>query len=742
MGEKMNNKFYTSIFSKSAAYLLVTLLLALTLNACGAKPMEVVPAIQDTPIVAATDVATATPEKQTYEANGMTIYLNVEFPQTPATMEVYTAHDEQLATVESVRALAKQFKMNGPIYELDMQSGIPGGMLGSEKEYLVVDGNQQLRVRSDKYFTYTPNYVSRTSNLFIPNPPDAEVAIKEFMQAYGFDSAYRIEQSDIFSYAALWLSPDGFDLRYGSMQFNGLRFYFDKNGIAQVDANLLDYDQTASMNIISAEEAFQKYLDADNPYGYFQSGGGGGFSMVGDKIIKPEDFKKWTRVRPLDESLTYNGYLSSTGKSVDGGAPFILLDGYSVVGNVSDIPENIQSTYIEARGQFHAVNGVKTFELESWKKYGGFEERISGTLRHEGDQFILDSLDGKKYLLQDVPADISLPMEYAFISGVTRGDIFDWQTIDNGGGGVGGGGGGEIGFYKINFSGTPVPFPAPTPATATPEPVLKSVEGLRGTLQVNLFPQMDGSQRVNYVFLPYDGEYSGMYLHLQGIVDDTIKNYHNRPIDIWGTVDVSNGQIMVDRYENPFPDLKFEAVNGSQKLETVEGQPVTLVTAKDGVKYIVLRTFGAPEAMQLSDPAFVPDPNSPASVPSPNADNVIYEALIVPGETLLGYPGMRVFNSAPGMVDGKPKTMSIMNVLPNILPGPPPPTSMTIEKIELAYFAPDRRYSNSQASSAPVYVQPVWRFYGHYNDGNAFEILIQALKPEYLLPEVDAATTP
>jgi hypothetical protein len=97
-----------------------------------------------------------------------------------------------------------------------------------------------------------------------------------------------------------------------------------------------------------------------------------------------------------------------------------------------------------------------------------------------------------------------------------------------------------------------------------------------------------------------------------------------------------------------------------------------------------------------------------------------------------------VFNSAPEIVDGKPIEISIMSDQPNVFPGLPPPTAMTVEQIELTYFTFDQHYPqyayDGQLLSDPFYVQPVWRFSGHYDDGSAFEIFVQALKQEFLLP--------
>jgi uncharacterized protein YigE (DUF2233 family) len=63
----MIKQLCATVFKKSAVYLLATLLLVLTLNACGAKPVGVVPTQQP----AATITSTSMPEGKTYDWNGM-----------------------------------------------------------------------------------------------------------------------------------------------------------------------------------------------------------------------------------------------------------------------------------------------------------------------------------------------------------------------------------------------------------------------------------------------------------------------------------------------------------------------------------------------------------------------------------------------------------------------------------------------------------------------------------------------
>jgi predicted O-linked N-acetylglucosamine transferase (SPINDLY family) len=68
------------------------------------------------------------------------------------------------------------------------------------------------------------------------------------------------------------------------------------------------------------------------------------------------------------------------------------------------------------------------------------------------------------------------------------------------------------------------------------------------------------------------------------------------------------------------------------------------------------------------------------------------------------------------------------------------PPQATIENVELVYYISDPHYI--VPDTAQPYIQPAWRFHGHYSSGDEFEILIQALKQEYLIPELAPYTRP
>jgi hypothetical protein len=69
---------------------------------------------------------------------------------------------------------------------------------------------------------------------------------------------------------------------------------------------------------------------------------------------------------------------------------------------------------------------------------------------------------------------------------------------------------------------------------------------------------------------------------------------------------------------------------------------------------------------------------------------------------------------------------------------------LAIDRVELAYYVSNPYYqvNDPNYSQRSPYIQPVWHFSGHYQDGSGFDVLIQALKQEFLLPELAPHTGP
>jgi LysM repeat protein len=725
-----------------------------------------------------------TPTGAEYDWRGIKLYQNAQLPDSPAQVGLYEAQLDRHATLDSARALAGQFGMNGQIYETPPELG------GSEQtDFLVVDGNQRLRVRSNLYFSYYPDYprwISRSTSSQMIDQATAENLIENFLRSHGFDFDYKVESSGFHDgYYALPLTPEGLTIRHNHFSAAGFLFRFDQDNILAVEANLATYSLVDNFEVISAEDALQKLLNPNITAGLIEGG-----HSVGAPI------QAWYRPRPENQTITLWGWVDSF-KSAEGGAPLITFDGYQAIGNLAGLAEFTPKTFIEATGQFQTADGNKIFNVESWQVFDGHEDGPVGTIQRDGDQVILTTLDDRKLILPDIPTDMPLPMENAFVLGVAQGDVFEWKLIDTRmQGGGGGGGGGGSGFYKPNLTGTPVPLPTtqaqPETDIGTGEYIVQegdtlsgiaetygitvdelmqanglnettifagqtlvipgtqgetslvgqTLDGQRGMLTVTITNKQDGSQSVDYRLQIEEKENRYQLIRLEGDGLDELQTHNNLPIDIWGTVeryDTDLGMripvVNVERFEIPYPDLQYQIYKGTQSITTVQGETITLLTTEDGQTYA--------------------QANGNGGLIGKEGDQILMEALTLPDEMIAGYPVLQVVSASMAInpKSGEPVEMEVTADQPYIIDesqgprapiGPQASTEITatIESVELVYFTPNQRYAIPDPTAGPVYIQPAWHFQGHYWDGSEFEILVQALKDEFLLPEIETVEPP
>ena len=444
----------------------------------------------------------------------------------------------------------------------------------------ITDGKQWMSVRSDNYFTYYADY---SQSQALPgtgiNTTEAAANIEAFLKSHGFNFKYKIDSTDMWGkYYVTPLTPDGFAVHIEDLRPSGLLFTLDDSGqVASVQANLVDYQPVGTYGIRTAQAAWKILLNSEVQAGKLEW------------MSSPSGpSRAWQRTYPLGQTETIYSYVSSFPSAGPGKAPLIMVGMYPATGNVAGLDQVPSNTFVEATGQFVADGGITKFKVDSWKVTPLTEDGIEGTLELVNGQVTLSAQEGN-FQLADVPADISLPFKNAFVVGVRLGNTFDWTSIDNrgghGGGGGGGGGGGE-GFYKINFSGTPVPLPTTVPTALPPDqqPTGQTIQGQRGLLNVTIYKQPDGSQSVEYALVPWNGTgYS--YMILEGDLQ-ALQSDQNRPVDVWGSVDHFNQDgnpvIKVDRYEMPFPDAQFQVLRGTQKIVQLAGQPATLFTTDAG----------------------------------------------------------------------------------------------------------------------------------------------------------------
>lgn len=697
---------------------LAIIILAATIVSCQASQLTPTDDSEFSTTPSAVAPAPTNTAPPVYNWRGTTLTLNAGLPVGPGEASILLGHPDSPVTLEDARALANQFGMQGHIYAAS--SGVPG--------FTVVDGNRRLMVQSDYHFIYYPSHfnywVSDTAN---QQPENAEALMAAFMQEYGFDMDYTISYSSQYgAYFALPLSPDGFPMRFPHFAASGFQFAFDQDGIVFVDATLLAYEAVGSYGILSAEEALQKLLAPDPKYGTLE-----GFTSPSSS------YPAWSREYSQDETITLYGYMNSL-PSAEGGDPLISLDGYTVTGNTSGIPADMADAFVEATGHFYNQGNTDFFALDSWSAQAP-QEGWLGTLEKRGDDVVLVTTERGELVMPDVPADVPLPLEDVYAMGVTVADTFEWNAFDlrmaNGGGG---GGGGGLGFYDVNLSGTPMPLPTlASPQQLQPQ-VGEQLDGLRGFINVTLINQSNGSQRAEY-FLNYlpKGQLFSTSIRLQGEGLEALQGYHNLPVEIWGSVtgfDDLYGTAIVDveRFVVPFPDLQFQILRGTQQSIPLEGQDGLLFTTSDGQSYVQLMPGGGVDSMLIGQ----------------QGDEILLEGLIVPDETYEGYATVHVFSGsmATSPKDGQSMQLEITANQPAVMDEPQPQVQETyqmptasIDGIELVYLIP---YPSYGLPNSDFYIQPMWHFTGHYSSGDEFEVFVQALKPEYLSPEIVTVEPP
>ena len=265
------------------------------------------------------------------------------------------------------------------------------------------------------------------------------------------------------------------------------------------------------------------------------------------------------------------------------------------------------------------------------------------------------------------------------------------------------------------------------------------VDSVRGFLSISIHKSADGSQLPSYIFSVSDSN-TDIYYELEGSNLSELDRYHGLPIIVSGTVrkEAFIPTLSMDNYQIPFPILQFQILKGTQQVQEIDGQIATLFTTETGQTYVEFLT----NTGQLN-----------FSIIGVEGDLIQQEVLIVPDETFASYPVIRVYSAGMAISpkDGQPMELPLtanqIRVYDDAanpeVPDTTPP-NLTIDKVELVYFVSNPYYqvNDPNYSQRSPYFQPTWHFIGHYDDGTEFDILIQALQQEFLLPELAPGLSP
>jgi hypothetical protein len=317
-------------------------------------------------------------------------------------------------------------------------------------------------------------------------------------------------------------------------------------------------------------------------------------------------------------------------------------------------------------------------------------------------------------------------------SGVSTEDVFQWNWVHIGPwGGGGGGGGGAASFAKLNLSGTPMPTATPQ---VIPTPLVadaikgQRLDGSTGGLYITFFESKDGSRRMDaYINLDQVSDWPGSF-QLDGAALSGIEKYHLQPVRVWGMVRGLNAYkipiLTLERYEPVYAGLKIQGWLGQEQVATVQEKSVLLFTSDDGHTFVVKESLG---------------PNFDPANQGPFDQKFFVQGFLLPGQSWGGYQVVDLLMKTyfgtddPGNLEG---LKNIPAFEPNVVPeanSPSLPGGAKIENVELVYLAKD--LAGAPQPTSPIYLQPVWCFSGHYDNGSPFEIYVQALTDTYLLPD-------
>ncbi|HEX5836430.1 MAG TPA: LysM peptidoglycan-binding domain-containing protein, partial [Anaerolineales bacterium] len=634
---------------------------------------EVPPEINSTPV----------PQEGGFDWRQTKLYLSVPLPVSPAEAKIYELKVEEPATIETALELASRFGIQGEVYQL------PGRVPGTFG-YMVTDGKQRLYVQSNLKFDYYADYgtYSFMSGNKAITVEQAAPLVDAFLKAHGLDLAYQLVDPQINPglFYVLPLSPDGIPVYHDYNIPARLEVTIDESGqVILMTSYQVAFEETGTFGIRSVEDAFQQVLGQSN-------GMQNGILEIMRSAGRPE-MGFWSRTYPDNHLLTLYGQPAFYSSAQPGGAPFIGIGQFTATGDTTGIESIDRTTYIEATGQFILENGIRKFNVESWKVADQAESYLSGTLRQDGDRVILTADDGSgEYIIPDAPADLPLetkiPDEFLAVSGFVVDGRVEWNSIQYSpsGSGGGGGGGSGAGFYQLNLSGTPVPFsepasqPAPglganiytvmegdtlaaiastygisidellqangltepvisvdqqliipPPGSHTSNPLVRTkLENLRGLFTVTIYRQADGTESKEYSFIGKDGE-TNYFFVLNGDSLAELEKYHHRPLNVWVTIQSA------DSFGNLVARLdRVEVPFPDLQFQILRGTQRTEVI--DGQPVELFTTEDGTTYVELS-----PSGDIGSSIMGTPGDIVLHEALTIPDETYGGYPTIRIF---------------------------------------------------------------------------------------------------
>jgi hypothetical protein len=685
----------------------------------------VIPGVQPTatPLPTRTPAAEPTAVEKVYSTMLLNLgtdgglVLRTSLPEgQPQEAGVYQLAPAEKMSVDNTLSLGQMFGLAGPVYNFNQNP--------DTTSYMLTDGRARLTVNdSPDWFDYTKD-VTAPFKRAAQYPPTSDLVrtATAFMESRGLlEDTYQVITSEVAIESLRFAQTlEGHPVTFDIVSNPGVIVTFDEQGqVVGVNAGRMRYEKLGAFPIISAEQAWNKITDPNDTSG----------TQATDMFIKPtSDFQLWERTYPDDAQVEVFAYISYYPAVETGQAPLFLLNGFPMTGNLTGLEKVVtndpsQGTpLMQVVGRFYVGDdGVRRFETQSWQKSPMLANLYLGTLVRQGDQAFIE-ISGERLRLPNLPADVPEGVELQ-VNGVKvdgQPALMEWLSISNGEGGGGGGGGGS--FLELNLN----PDPNSPPPTAVPMPTPMAqpgsrVDGLQGDLWVTVHQYNDGTRtfEASIAFAPSAEWPDGLSTYLTGIDLAQLEPYHLLPIRVWGEFVEGanyNPDIKIERFEPVYPGLKAETLTGTAEVVTIDGREVYLFTTETGETYVLKTSIESP------------DPERAFFQPGEKLQTF---GVAFPDQTIGDYP---IFNDRGLNYAGPDPHSGALLAQPPVIQeagDPGQPRIAYIEKVELVFLTQDPRYAPPDPGVIN-YVQPVWRFSGHYADGRTFEILVQALVSQYL----------
>jgi hypothetical protein len=261
-----------------------------------------------------------------------------------------------------------------------------------------------------------------------------------------------------------------------------------------------------------------------------------------------------------------------------------------------------------------------------------------------------------------------------------------------------------------------------------PEDEISTVSG-RVYITQHIYGDAVSSTEVNFSPDPSSGLSPDWGYSLIGDNLSGIDQYNNLPIRVSGQVDRLDNHIVyidVTSFEPVYPGEQIQVWTGTEQILTLDGQSVVLFTTSAGDSYILKSSMDYPPA--------------DANIIGRLGDLIEIEGYRIPDQQLVGYMLLQETagtTQPDGVADSAQVSIWDHTQDPSANPGAVLQGTVTIDYVELAYDAVNLDRCQPSAASDPnmapwLYVQPMWVFTGHFEDGRRFIAQVQALPDEYL----------